>query len=87
MEQLENLKFLDLSSNKIKTIPPEIGKLRSLWILLLHHNNIRSLLALIENLKSTIQILDLRNNPIDKEGNGKERTLGKKEIFKNKIKL
>ena len=79
------LEVLDASNNEIKEIPPEIGKLVNLKELDASNNKIKEIPGSIENLKETLQILDLSKNPLDRKGNGKtgkDRTLGKKELKK-----
>ena len=78
-------------NNKITSISSEIGKLVNLKELDASNNKIKEIPGSIENLKETLQILDLSKNPLDRKGNGKtgkDRTLGKeelKEIFGDKV--
>lgn len=65
--RLRNLEVLDLGNNSIQSIPPSVSKLYSLQKLLLDNNLIRTLPASLHNLSSSLTLLALSGNPLDKQ--------------------
>ena len=62
---LPSLQYLNLSSNKIKTIPPTLKLLPSLGQLYLSHNELREVRELCRPTFKGITVLDLSNNKIE----------------------
>ncbi|MBD3212912.1 MAG: hypothetical protein GF311_09920 [Candidatus Lokiarchaeota archaeon] len=64
IENLANLKKLDLSQNYFKTLPKSLGRLKKLEYLDLSYNNLDSIPNFVSNLEN-LQHLDLRFNNIE----------------------
>jgi len=63
--RLTNLKFLDLSFNRLEKIPPEMGELKSIKWLNLSNNKITELPSALDKLIMLV-CLNLKLNPIRK---------------------
>jgi hypothetical protein len=68
---LKSLKYLDLSSNKLRDIPESINSLTSLEQLDLSHNKIREIPESI-NVLTSLKYLDISHNKIDKNSDSIE---------------
>ncbi len=61
--QLDQLQILDLSRNKIQTVPEDIGNMTALRVLSVQHNRLENLPHCLADL-STLQILKVAGNPL-----------------------
>ena len=59
--QLTNLQNLDISKNKIHSLPPSFGHLSTLHTLIAHHNSLSSLPSSFSNL-SNLKVIDFDHN-------------------------
>ena len=62
--KLQNLDTLILSRNRIFELPAEMGGMKNLHVLMLLSNGIKKLPDSFRHLDSTLQIIDLRANPL-----------------------
>ncbi|OWF55877.1 p53-induced protein with a death domain [Mizuhopecten yessoensis] len=86
--RLPHLYFLDLSHNKIETLPDSFGLLFHLKTLLLKHNKLHSLpQSFVHHVK--LEKIDLSHNLLKElpDGIGKMESLSKLNVSNNKLKI
>lgn len=67
IRQMSQLRVLDVSNNKMTSMPAEIGQLSNLESLDYSYNKIDGLPNEISNLKSTLKELNLTGNPLSQD--------------------
>lgn len=80
LEKLESLKLSGMSISKLS--PSFIGSLKSIKVFNLSNNKLRTLPANIQDMKDTLEVLNLSDNPELQERGEKGVSVGKQELIR-----